>query len=514
MALPISIERLLDGHTVEGHRIEFKGGWNPAPIYRSICAFANDIANEGGGYIVVGVDEDNGLPIRPVRGLPLEEIEPLGKDMITYNNLIRPIYHPKTSIEEIDGKTVFVIWCPAGQDRPYEVPDDVTVKEKKYNYRVRYNSSSIVPKGQLLRELLDLANDTPFDDRANTSASISDVSQTLVRDFLVKTGSKLAQQIETEPFRNILEAMELLAGPREAIYPRNVALMMFNDHPEKFFPYLQVDITIFPKGKLKDPDNFIEVPPIKGPIDSIYRKTMAYLETNVIKENVQKRDYKTDAERAYNYPFHALEEIIGNCLYHYDYRKREPITIEIEPDAMYISNPGGPDRSLTPDDFTKSIVRPRQYRNRRIGDFFKDLDITEGKSTGIPTITAAMKANGSPAVKYEFDDSYSWFMATVPVHPVFLNDTEKAQNDTINDRKGDRKGDTDEDIILTDRQLAILSLINTDDRITTEEIKSHFTESIATINRDIAILKKKSVLIRVDGKKMGYWLITRRIKGL
>ena len=35
----------------------------------------------------------------------------------------------------------------------------------------------------------------------------------------VKTGSKLAQQIETEPFRNILEAMELLAGPREAIYP-------------------------------------------------------------------------------------------------------------------------------------------------------------------------------------------------------------------------------------------------------------------------------------------------------
>ena len=275
MALPISIERLLDGHTIEGHRIEFKEGWNPAPIYRSICAFANDIANEGGGYIVVGVDEDNGLPIRPVRGLPLEEIEPLGKDMITYNNLIRPIYHPKTSIEEIDGKTVFVIWCPAGQDRPYEVPDDVTVKDKKYNYRVRYNSSSIVPKGQLLRELLDLANDTPFDDRANTSASISDVSQTLVRDFLVKTGSKLAQQIETEPFRNILEAMELLAGPREAIYPRNVALMMFNDHPEKFFPYLQVDITIFPKGKLKDPDNFIEVPPIKGPIDSIYRKTVA-----------------------------------------------------------------------------------------------------------------------------------------------------------------------------------------------------------------------------------------------
>ena len=65
MALPISIERLLDGRTVEGHRIEFKQGWNPTAIYRSICAFANDIANEGGGYIVVGVKEQNGLPVRP-----------------------------------------------------------------------------------------------------------------------------------------------------------------------------------------------------------------------------------------------------------------------------------------------------------------------------------------------------------------------------------------------------------------------------------------------------------------
>ena len=96
-----------------------------------------------------------------------------------------------------------------------------------------------------------------------------------------------------------------------------------------------------PKGIFQDPDNFIEVPSIKGPIDSIYNKTMAYLQTNIVKENVQKVDYKPEAERSFNYPIHALEKIVGNCLYHYDYRKREPITIEIEPDAMYISNPVG-----------------------------------------------------------------------------------------------------------------------------------------------------------------------------
>lgn len=514
MALPLSIERLLDGHTVEGHRIEFKEGWNPNSIYRSICAFANDFSNEGGGYIIVGVEENDGLPVRPVKGLSINQVEPIGKDMVAYDNLINPVYHPKTSVEEIDGRTVFVIWCPAGQDRPYEVPDEIMAKEKKYNYRVRYNSSSIIPKGQMLRELLDLANDTPFDDRPNMSATIDDISQTLVRDFLVKTGSKLARQIETEPFRNILEAMELLAGPREAVYPKNVALMLFNDHPEKFFPYLQVDITIFPRGKQIDPDNFIEVPSIQGPIDTIYRKTMAYLETNIIKENVQKRNYKPEAERSFNYPIHALEEIIANCLYHYDYRKREPITIEIEPKAMYISNPGGPDRSLKRDDFTKSIVRPRQYRNRRIGDFFKELDITEGKSTGIPTIASAMKANGSPAVKYDFDDSYSWFMVTVPVHPVFLNDTANSWNDTESDIENDTEGDT---VLLSElpkRQQDILFAIRNNDRITEEQMIQKLSVSRPTIARATAALKKSGIIIRIGSDRSGSWMIIKKVKGL
>lgn len=54
MALPINIEQLLGGHSVERERIEFKKGWNPEDIVHTICAFANDINNWGGGYIVVG----------------------------------------------------------------------------------------------------------------------------------------------------------------------------------------------------------------------------------------------------------------------------------------------------------------------------------------------------------------------------------------------------------------------------------------------------------------------------
>ncbi len=38
--LPIHIGDLLRQRAVEGERIEYKAGWNPDPIVRTLCAFA------------------------------------------------------------------------------------------------------------------------------------------------------------------------------------------------------------------------------------------------------------------------------------------------------------------------------------------------------------------------------------------------------------------------------------------------------------------------------------------
>ena len=67
MELEVSIEDLLNKRKVESDRIEFKAGWNPDDIYRSVCAFANDYNNDGGGYILVGVEEKNGVAVRRLR---------------------------------------------------------------------------------------------------------------------------------------------------------------------------------------------------------------------------------------------------------------------------------------------------------------------------------------------------------------------------------------------------------------------------------------------------------------
>lgn len=53
MALPTNIETLLGGQVVEWARIEFKETWDSQASLKTICAFANDIDNWGGGYIVI-----------------------------------------------------------------------------------------------------------------------------------------------------------------------------------------------------------------------------------------------------------------------------------------------------------------------------------------------------------------------------------------------------------------------------------------------------------------------------
>ena len=61
MTLPVNIESLIDGRVVESDRIEFKKGWNPNAIYRTICAFANDLfGSRKKGYLILRAYDNGG----------------------------------------------------------------------------------------------------------------------------------------------------------------------------------------------------------------------------------------------------------------------------------------------------------------------------------------------------------------------------------------------------------------------------------------------------------------------
>ena len=116
MPLPINIADLINRRVVENARVEYKGDWNPEPILHSICAFANDIDNWGGGYIIIGIDEEDGMPKFPIRGLEKSSIDRINKELLQKCNLIEPRYIPIVEQTPFDGKEIIVLWVPGGPD--------------------------------------------------------------------------------------------------------------------------------------------------------------------------------------------------------------------------------------------------------------------------------------------------------------------------------------------------------------------------------------------------------------
>jgi len=88
------------------------------------------------------------------------------------------------------------------------------------------------------------------------------------------------------------------------------------------------------------------------------------------------------------------------------------------------------------------------YRNRLIGDFMKEIHLTEGRGTGFPAIYKAMANNNSPEPVFETNEQCTHFLSILPVNANFehydevneeianvknegVNDIEFGKNDSI-----------------------------------------------------------------------------------
>ena len=520
MALPINVEDLLKQRKVESDRIEFKKGWNPDRIYRSICAFANDFDNIGGGYILVGVEEENGVAKRPVCGIPTEQIDTILKEITNLNNKINPYYLPRTEPLEVDGKNIIVIWCPSGINRPYDVPEYVkSKKDSARKYYIRSGSSTIEAKGYVLDELREMANRVPFDDRGNPEISINDISGVHVLDYLQKIGSKLASDFNGNSLEDVLEQMDLFVGPKENRMIKNVAAMMFCPNPEKFFPYTQVEIVIFPEGVFENPRNFKEVPPIRGTVPQMIEETMRYLRTMVIQLHIIKQT-SGPSKRIYNYPEKALEEAITNAFYHRDYRSRTPIVVEVQPYEITISSATGPDRSIPMDAIQKGQrMVSRYYRNRRLGEFLKELSLTEGRNTGIPTIQRELAHNDSPAASFETDEDRLSFLVRIPCHEgeegissAFMtseaHDKEINNHDKENDKEPENYDKELQQRNLSAIQIELIRIVNLFPSITFNELAFKLKITVSALRNQRKLLESKGIfLCRKGATKKGTWEI-------
>lgn len=166
-------------------------------------------------------------------------------------------------------------------------------------------------------------------------------------------------------------------------------------------------------------------------------------------------------------------------------------------------NFGGPNHTISSEAIREArMLRSRPYNNRRLGEFLKELNLTEGRATGIPTIQQKLQENGSPRATIETDEERTFFLIDIPCNQYCLG-VPILKDDKKDDKKGEKKE-------LTDIQRVLISFISENDKITISEMARKTALSESTISREIKRLRvDHKILNREGGRKNGHWVIIK-----
>ncbi|MDD5614912.1 MAG: ATP-binding protein [Candidatus Methanoperedens sp.] len=436
--LPINLEDLIHARSVESVRLEFKKTWSEPileKVIHCICAFANDFYNLNGGYIILGIEDINGQAVLPPYGLEDQNLEEIQKQIRGKCKHIDPEYQPVMSPEIYQGKQIMVIWVLGGELRPYQAPETLQKGSPKV-YFIRQGSETVKAQGDNLTQLIQMTAKVPFDDRRNITALVDVISPSLVRKYLADIRSDLVAPEVNLPDRDLYEYMKILSPMNSHKAPKNVALLFFTENPEQYFPGIQIEIVQFGDDAGGD---LIEEKVFRGPIHFQLRQALDYL-NSFSTSMIKKIPGKAEAHKAVAFPYESMEEALVNAVYHRSYEIREPIKVYLYPDRMEIISYPGPVQGIEMHHLQAGeTVPPVQSRNRRIGEFLKELDLAEGRGTGIPKIRRKMRENGSPEPKFEFDTGRTYFRVILPAHPQYVV-IHSLRNSAHLWATGDRKG--------------------------------------------------------------------------
>ena len=178
-SLLVNVEELIKLQGVESQRVEFKKAWNNRKdtlkgtywqVLHTITAFANDLYNVNGGYIIIGVEEKKKRPLPDSRQ---DILSPLGirgnveeiqkrifracRENITHE--IYPILQPVF----VDGKKILVIWVRPSDNRPHMCRESDGSNE--WNCYIREGAETKKAKPEQISLLHQYSGAPPFDDR-------------------------------------------------------------------------------------------------------------------------------------------------------------------------------------------------------------------------------------------------------------------------------------------------------------------------------------------------------------
>lgn len=444
----------------------------PKSWLKSVSAFANSV----GGVLIFGIADDDSVV----------GIDDVKKAMEVISEQIKVKMDPTPEVllkaHLVDGKEIVTLEVYRGEETPYYY-----VGEGNYTAYVRIGNESVMATATDLKRLVLRGKNRTYDSLV-TDYSFDDYSFSKLKAAYYKKTKKSMEMKDFESFgivdkNGMLTNAGALLADESPIYCSRLFCTRWNG----------IDKASGVIDALDDEE-------YTGSLILLLEEGMNFARRN------SKKMWKKESDRRVEYPEYperSIFEGLVNGLVHRDYLDMgSEVHIDIFDDRLEIYSPGGMyDGTLIQDRDIDNV--PSKRRNPVVADIFSRLDYMERRGSGFKKIMQA----------YEVEPNY-----TEDKKPVFYSNATEfrviLKNLNFTDEVLNEKNEVLDEVLnevldsgRTEMEIKVIKAILFSPRIKQKELAEQVGTSVSTIQRTIKKLVKEGKIVRVNGKRDGYWKV-------
>ena len=439
---------------------------------KSVSAFANGV----GGVLIFGIADDDSVV----------GIDDVKKAMEVISEQIKVKMDPTPEVllkaHLVDGKEIVTLEVYRGEETPYYY-----VGEGNYTAYVRIGNESVMATATDLKRLVLRGKNRTYDSLV-TDYSFDDYSFSKLKAAYYKKTKKSMEMKDFESF-GIVDKNEMLT---------NAGALFADESPvycSRLFCTRWNGI-----DKASGIIDALDDEEYTGSLILLLEEGMNFARRN------SKKMWKKESDRRVEYPEYperSIFEGLVNGLVHRDYLDMgSEVHIDIFDDRLEIYSPGGMyDGTLIQDRDIDNV--PSKRRNPVVADIFSRLDYMERRGSGFKKIMQA----------YEVEPNY-----TEDKKPVFYSNATEfrviLKNLNFTDEVLNEKNEVLDEVLdevlnsgRTETEIKVIKAILVSPRIKQKELAEQVGISVSTIQRTIKKLVKEGKIVRVNGKRDGYWKV-------
>ncbi|MFU0517042.1 ATP-binding protein [Gardnerella pickettii] len=305
-------------------------------VWETVSAFANT----NGGTLLLGLDESNDFS--PTKNFDINKvrdqfIEGIGDGGV---NGARLTYPPRYDLERVIVDNNYqILAIKIYENTADKKPCYITAKGSKGGSYKRVDDKDIRMSNDEVYEIENALRPSDMDLSIVKEATKSDLNKDLIENLIARrANSKALRGTTTEE-----EKLTRLNITDKQGRVRMAGLLALGNYPQQFFPRLFIDVTAHAGTEKSSTgvQRFIDREECSGAISEMIEDAV-----NAVIKNLRVSTFINGVERIEEseIPREVLREAIANAVIHreyHEYFQGQPVSVDIFPDRIVITNPGG-----------------------------------------------------------------------------------------------------------------------------------------------------------------------------